>query len=161
MQCAVPKVMLPMLASVTMLATTVTALSVGQYAKGRGVRDRNIVLVIGFMMLLVANTFLSSAWSASPAGMLVACGFIGVHMGMTHGLTLSMVSSYMPHHKLKGMHSSVLVASAFITSVRWMSELQALHARNASGCERCAGIGNVSGTAWSFTDMILGCILAG
>ena len=24
-----------------------------------------------------------------------------------------------------------------------------------------AGIGNVSGTAWSFTDMVLGCILAG
>ena len=124
MQCAVPKVMLPMLASVTMLATTVTALSVGQYAKGRGVRDRNIVLVIGFMMLLVANTFLSSAWSASPAGMLVACGFIGVHMGMTHGLTLSMVSSYMPHHKLKGAcRRCVLVPSDCIMRIRccWKS----------------------------------------
>jgi hypothetical protein len=27
-------------------------------------------------------------------------------------------------------------------------------------CVCNAGIGNVSGTAWSFTDMILGCILA-
>lgn len=29
-----------------------------------------------------------------------------------------------------------------------------------SELEYHAGIGNVSGTAWSFTDMILGCILA-
>jgi MFS family permease len=102
MQCSVPNVMLPMLASVTMLATTLSAFTVGQYAKGKSVKARNVVLVVGFMMLLVANTCLSSTLTASPAGMLIACGFIGVHMGMTHGLTLSMVSSYMPHHKLKG-----------------------------------------------------------
>lgn len=106
-----------MLASVTMLATTLSAFTVGQYAKGKGVKARNIVLVIGFMMLLVANTFLSSAWTASPAGMLVACGFIGVHMGMTHGLTLSMVSSYMPHHKLKGW-DRILLQCAVVLAFR-------------------------------------------
>lgn len=113
-----------MLASVTMLATTITAFTVGQYAKGKGVKARNIVLVIGFMMLLVANTFLSSTWSASPAGMLIACGFIGVHMGMTHGLTLSMVSSYMPHHKLKGVFSLVCGARAVLVknSLQGMNE---------------------------------------
>lgn len=107
MQCAVPKVMLPMLASATMLATTLTALTVSRIAKGSGVGVRNTLLAGGFMMLLVANTLLAAPVSASPAGMFAACSFIGIHMGMTHGLTLSMVSSYMPHQKLEGEVSAV------------------------------------------------------
>lgn len=93
-----------MLASATMLGTTLTALTVGRIAKGGGVRVRNTLLVVGFLMLLVANTLLAAPVSATPAGMFAACSFIGIHMGMTHGLTLSMVSSYMPHQQLEGEH---------------------------------------------------------
>jgi MFS family permease len=114
-QCAVPKVMLPMLASATMLATTVTAFTVGRYAKGRGVKARNLVLVLGFLMLVAANACLAAHWTATPGGMFVACGLIGVHMGMTHGLTLSMISSYMPHHKLKGAGLCSAAAQTAIT----------------------------------------------
>jgi MFS family permease len=102
MQCAVPKVMLPMLTSATMLATTVTALTVGRFAKGRGIHTRNVLLIVGFLVLLGANLFLGAPLTANPVGMFVACALIGIHMGMTHGLTLSMVSSYMPLDDLPG-----------------------------------------------------------
>lgn len=45
--------------------------------------------------------------------------FVGTHMAMTHGVTLAMMSSYIPTTQV-------------------------------------AGIGRISGTAWSFTDFIFG-----
>lgn len=106
-QVTVPKAMLPMLASATMLATTLTALSTGRYSKGRGVGTRNGLLVLGFTALLAANALLAAPVSANMPGMFAACALIGVHMGMTHGLTLSMLSSYMPQDKVPGAHTSV------------------------------------------------------
>lgn len=44
---------------------------------------------------------------------------IGIHMAMTHGVSLGMLSSYIPAGSVPGL-------------------------------------GRVSGTAWSFTDMVLG-----
>lgn len=102
LQCAVPKAMLPALASATMLATTLTALTTGRVAKGKGVSVRNALLVAGFAVLLAANVLFAAPISANIPGMFAACFFVGVHMGMTHGLTLSMLSSYMPQDNVPG-----------------------------------------------------------
>ena len=101
-QCAVPRPALPLLASATMLATSLTALTTGRFAKGRGVSTRNTVLVAGCLMLTAANVLLSLPFAANMAGMMAACVCIGVHMGMTHGLALSMLSSYMPQDRIPG-----------------------------------------------------------
>lgn len=85
-----------------MLATSLTALTTGRFAKGRGVSTRNSVLVAGCLMLTVANALLSAPFAANMAGMMAACVCIGVHMGMTHGLALSMLSSYMPQDRIPG-----------------------------------------------------------
>jgi hypothetical protein len=106
-QCGVPKAILPMLASTNMAAMIVTSFTVGKFAKGKGVGSRNAFLVVGFLMLLVANGLLAAPAAASAAGMFTACVFIGVHMGMTHGLTLSMLSSYMPHKDVPGTSLSM------------------------------------------------------
>lgn len=57
------------------------------------------------------------------AGMFVGALFVGIHMATTHGVTLAMMSSYIPTTQV-------------------------------------AGIGRISGTAWSLTDFIFGgCLL--
>jgi MFS family permease len=91
-----------MLASTNMLAMIVTAFVVGKVAKGKGAGIRNGFLIVGFLMLLAANILLAAPAAANAAGMFFACACIGVHMGMTHGLTLSMLSSYMPHKDVPG-----------------------------------------------------------
>ena len=53
------------------------------------------------------------------AGMFLGAVFVGTHMATTHGVTLAMMSSYIPTTQV-------------------------------------AGIGRISGTAWSFTDFIFG-----
>lgn len=55
--------------------------------------------------------------------MMLGALLIGVHMAMTHGVTIGMLSAYIPSHSIPGL-------------------------------------GRVSGTAWSFTDFLLGIILA-
>ena len=55
------------------------------------------------------------------AGMFLGAGLVGVHMASTHGISLAMLSSYIPATPIPGL-------------------------------------GRVSGTAWSFTDFILGAL---
>ena len=56
---------------------------------------------------------------ARVTGMFIGAALVGVHMASTHGISLAMLSSYIP-------------ATAI------------------------PGLGRVSGTAWSFTDFVLG-----
>ena len=37
------------------------------------------------------------------AGMLAGAAFVGVHMALTHGVTLGMVASYIPATEIKGI----------------------------------------------------------
>ena len=37
------------------------------------------------------------------AGMLTGAAFVGVHMALTHGVTLGMVASYIPATEVKGI----------------------------------------------------------
>lgn len=115
-----PRSSLPALTSVMMLTQAVLATPAGLRAK-RSVKDRNTVLVLGTLALVVANA--AFALMPSVRGMLIGAALIGVHMAATHGVTIGMLSTYIP--------SDVI-----------------------------PGIGKISGTAWSFTDVLLGLVLA-
>lgn len=69
--------------------------------------------------LLSSGPTRPSRSSPSTPGMMLGALLLGVHMAMTHGVTIGMLSTYIP--------------SATIP-----------------------GLGKVAGTAWSFTDMLLG-----
>ena len=111
---------LPVLTSVIMITQAVLATPAGMRAK-RSVADRNAVILAGTAVLIGANA--AFAFIPSYSGMVLGALFIGIHMAMTHGVTIGMLSSYIPAHAVPGL-------------------------------------GKMSGTAWSFTDMILGVILA-
>ena len=64
------------------------------------------------------NTCFILPQTATPAGMFLGSALLGLHMALTHSITISMVASYMP--------------------------------------QNVPGLGKISGTAVSFTDLILG-----
>lgn len=114
------KASLPLLTSVMMITQAVLAAPMGLKAK-ESVKSRNMVIAIGTAFLIGAN----ASFSLIPTfqGMVLGAFLIGVHMAMTHGVTIGMLSAYIPSKTIPGL-------------------------------------GKVTGTAWSFTDMFLGIILA-
>eukprot|EP00889_Picochlorum_renovo_P002821 jgi/Picre1/29851/NNA_005233.t1 len=114
------KASLPVLTSIIMLTQAVLATPMGLKAK-ESVASRNMVIVAGIAVLIGANA--SFAFIPSFIGMALGAFCIGVHMAMTHGVTIGMLSSYIPQKTIPGL-------------------------------------GKITGTAWSFTDMVLGVILA-
>jgi len=110
------KASLPILTSVMMLTTALLATPMGLKAK-ESVKSRNTVIAVGIAVLIGANA--SFAFIPSMQGMILGSFFIGVHMAMTHGVTIGMLSAYIPNNTIPGL-------------------------------------GKISGTAWSFTDMLLG-----
>lgn len=114
------KASLPVLTSIIMLTQAVLATPMGLKAK-ESVASRNMVIVAGIAVLIGANA--SFAFIPSFTGMALGAFCIGVHMAMTHGVTIGMLSSYIPQKTIPGL-------------------------------------GKITGTAWSFTDMVLGVILA-
>ena len=67
----------------------------------------------------MSDALLGTLLSMNLVGMALGALLIGVHMAMTHGVTVGMLSTYIPSHTIPGL-------------------------------------GKVSGTAWSLTDMFLG-----
>ncbi|KAK9807690.1 hypothetical protein WJX72_006202 [[Myrmecia] bisecta] len=114
------KSQLPLITSTMMLAQAFLSTSFGLRAK-RSVRDRNNTLLQGYAAIIAAN--LAFALVPNTAGMFLGAVFVGLHMAMTHGILLAMISSYIP--------STVV-----------------------------PGLGKMSGTCWSFTDFVLGIVLA-
>ena len=114
------KASLPVLTSIMMLTQAVLATPMGLKAK-ESVQSRNLVIILGIAVLIGANA--SFAFIPSFTGMALGALLIGVHMAMTHGVTIGMLSSYIPQTTIPGL-------------------------------------GKITGTAWSFTDMLLGIILA-
>jgi sugar phosphate permease len=114
------KAQLPLLTSTMMLTTAVLATPCGLRAK-RSIQARNNMLLAGFGVMVLAN--LSFAFISNAAGMFLGAGLVGAHMAMTHGILLSMISSYIPAGEVPGL-------------------------------------GRISGTVWSFTDFVLGIVLA-
>ena len=116
----IDKTSLPLLTSVMMITQAFLATPMGLQAR-KSVKSRNTVIAVGIAILIGANA--AFALMPSMEGMLLGAFLIGVHMAMTHGVTIGMLSSYIPSNVVPGL-------------------------------------GKVSGTAWSFTDMLLGLILA-
>lgn len=116
----ISKASLPLLTSVMMITQAFLATPMGLQAR-KSVKSRNIVIALGIAVLIGANA--SFALMPSMQGMLLGAFLIGVHMAMTHGVTIGMLSAYIPSKEVPGL-------------------------------------GKISGTAWSFTDMLLGIILA-
>ncbi|GIL69179.1 hypothetical protein Vretimale_12677 [Volvox reticuliferus] len=121
-KAVMPKTLLPMM---TLVNTLIQMLLTAPLARisGASVRNRNRLLLVGFGFMVLADTCFALPLTANPAGMFIGSAFIGLHMAMTHAITISMISSYMPTGKLPG-------------------------------------VGKLSGTAVSFTDLLLGFVLA-
>lgn len=94
------KASLPILTSIMMLTQAVLATPMGLKAK-ESVQSRNMVIIAGIAVLIGANAAL--AFIPSFSGMALGAILIGVHMAMTHGVTIGMLSSYMPQTSIPGI----------------------------------------------------------
>lgn len=117
-----PKTAIPLL---FLLSSGMQAVLTAPLAKisGTGVATRNRLLLAGFLVMIAANVTFLTPQLASSTGMFLGAGLLGMHMALTHSITISMVASYMPTGEVPG-------------------------------------IGKLSGTAVSFTDLLLGFVLA-
>ncbi|GAX82287.1 hypothetical protein CEUSTIGMA_g9716.t1 [Chlamydomonas eustigma] len=89
---------------------------------GKSVRNRKSLLLVGFVMMMGADACFGLDLFATPAGMFLGAALLGLHMALTHSITVSMIASYMPTGEVPGL-------------------------------------GKLSGTAVSFTDLLLGFVL--
>lgn len=94
------KASLPILTSIMMLTQAVLATPMGLKAK-ESVQSRNMVIIAGIAVLIGANA--AFAFIPSFSGMALGALLIGVHMAMTHGVTIGMLSSYMPQTSIPGI----------------------------------------------------------
>ena len=115
-----PTEYIPMLFFASAIIQTLLTAPVSKLST-QSVTMRNTILYSGFAMMIAANA--AFGLSRNIYGMFIGAVFLGLHMAMTHSLTMSMMASYMPVGDIKG-------------------------------------IGKLTGTAVSFTDLILGFVLA-
>ncbi|CAL5224326.1 g6995 [Coccomyxa viridis] len=94
------KAQLPLLTSVIMVTQAFISAPAGIRAK-RSLKDRNQVLLLGYAAMIAAD--LTFAFMPTVYGMLTGAAFVGVHMALTHGVTLGMVASYIPATEIKGI----------------------------------------------------------
>ncbi|KAK9849389.1 hypothetical protein WJX84_005290 [Apatococcus fuscideae] len=94
------KSQLPLLTSTMMLTTTLLAAPAGIRAKS-SLKARNNVLLLGFLAMIGAD--LAFALIGSVPGMFLGATLVGVHMALTHGVSLAMVSSYIPTTSVPGI----------------------------------------------------------
>lgn len=111
-----PKAELPLLTSVMMITQALLSAPMGIRAKA-SVKSRNAILLLGCVALVGANASFALLNTTSGAflcldshpdniacsGMLLGSLLVGIHMAMTHGLTLGMVSAYIPNTKVPGL----------------------------------------------------------
>ncbi|CAK0785495.1 hypothetical protein CVIRNUC_008704 [Coccomyxa viridis] len=91
---------LPLLTSVIMVTQAFISAPAGIRAK-RSIKDRNQVLLFGYAAMIAAD--LTFAFLPTVYGMLIGAAFVGVHMALTHGVTLGMVASYIPATEVEGI----------------------------------------------------------
>jgi len=116
------KAALPMLTLTNTLIQVLLTAPLARFS-GQSVANRNRVLLAGFAMMILADLCFGLDVMANPAGMFIGAAVLGLHMAMTHSITVSMIASYMPTGEVPGL-------------------------------------GKLSGTAVSFTDLLLGFVLA-
>lgn len=115
-----PTEYIPMLFFASAIIQTLLTAPVSKLST-QSVTMRNTILYGGFAMMIAANA--AFGLSTNIYGMFIGAVLLGLHMAMTHSLTMSMIASYMPVGDIEG-------------------------------------IGKLTGTAVSFTDLILGFVLA-
>jgi MFS family permease len=115
-----PTEYIPMLFFVSAIIQTVLTAHISKLST-QSITMRNSILYGGFAVMIAANA--TFGLSSNIYGMFAGAVLLGLHMAMTHSLTMSMMASYMPVGDIKG-------------------------------------IGKLTGTAVSFTDLILGFVLA-
>ncbi|KAK9917953.1 hypothetical protein WJX75_000018 [Coccomyxa subellipsoidea] len=94
------KAQLPLLTSIIMVVQAFLSAPAGIRAK-RSIKDRNQVLLLGYAAMIAAD--LCFALVPSVVGMFGGSLFVGVHMALTHGVTLGMVASYIPATEVEGI----------------------------------------------------------
>ena len=94
------KAQLPLLTSVMMVVQAGLAAPAGLRAK-RSLKDRNAVLLTGYAAMIAAD--LTFAFLPTVQGMLLGAALVGVHMALTHGVTLAMIASYIPTGDVPGV----------------------------------------------------------
>jgi len=70
---------------------------------GKSVRNRNRLLLFGFAMMMGADACFGLDFFATPAGMFLGAALLGLHMALTHSITVSMIASYMPTGEVPGL----------------------------------------------------------
>lgn len=115
-----PTEYIPMLFFVSAVIQTLMTAPISKLST-QSVSMRNTILYGGFAMMICANAMFGL--SNHIVGMFLGATFLGLHMAMTHSLTMSMMASYMPVGEVEG-------------------------------------VGKLTGTAVSLTDMFLGFVLA-
>ena len=54
-------------------------------------------------MMMGADVCFGAEACASPVGMFAGAAFLGLHMALTHSITVSMIASYMPIGSVPGI----------------------------------------------------------
>ena len=137
------KASLPLLTSIMMLTQAVLAAPMGIKAK-ESVRSRNLVIVVGIAVLIGANA--AFAFIPSFYGMSLGALLIGIHMAMTHGVTISMLSTYMPQTSIPGI-------GKITGTVRIRNACPLAHIFSPITIFRVPQV-------WSFSDFVLGLVLS-
>jgi hypothetical protein len=84
---------------------------------GQSVENRNRLLLAGFAMMVAATVFFGLEAFANPAGMFLGAAFLGLHMAMTHSITVSMASN----------DSLRFYTTLLQDSMPWLQDNRALH----------------------------------
>ncbi|KAL4435215.1 hypothetical protein ABPG77_001897 [Micractinium sp. CCAP 211/92] len=91
---------LPWLIPCMMVTQAVLAAPMGVWAKASAAA-RNRVLLQGMACMIAADACF--AFWPSAAGMVTGALLLGVHMAMTHGVSLGMLAAHIPSHALPGL----------------------------------------------------------
>ncbi|KAJ9524159.1 hypothetical protein QJQ45_004887 [Haematococcus lacustris] len=124
------KAALPMLTLVNMLIQVVLTAPLARYS-GSSVAARNQLLLLGFLAMIACNACFALPITANAWGMFLGAGLLGLHMALTHSIT-----------RLDLIQVAFTAQVSMIASYMPTSEVP--------------GLGKISGTAVSFTDLLLG-----
>eukprot|EP00798_Chlamydomonas_sp_ICE-L_P027969 gene27969-8851_t len=148
---------LPMLTLTNSIIQVLLTAPLARYS-GKCVANRNTLLMVGFAVMVCTNICFGWDVLARPEGMFLGAACLGLHMAMTHAITVSMVASYMPHGVVPGIGKIGGTAVSFTDLL-----LDVTVSRVASYMPHgvVPGIGKIGETAVSFTDLLLGFVLVG
>ncbi|KAL4436676.1 hypothetical protein ABPG75_003815 [Micractinium tetrahymenae] len=151
---------LPYLIPCMMVTQAVLAAPMGVRAKA-SVASRNRVLLQGMACMIAADACFA-LWP-SAAGMVVGAFLLGIHMAMTHGVSLGMLAAHIPSHALPGLGPvggtcwslTDLLLGVVLAASNWLAgRLSDATAARGLGSIGCFG-GGATATALSMAALLL------